>query len=216
MASRKLTRGELHLCRVVFKHSLETRNIDVVNRLGSFGGFTPYGRVNMDRSTYRADYIGGDLNHPTAGTSLAHHFLHELAHCWQHFVGMGMMHEFRKSRREGRKYRKAHGVKDRFDSIYGYNIGDHGDLLDFNMEQQGEIIADYFAWILWHRDNAGNPAPYATAAAVVNPGNPHWGGFPSLAQFRLVLANFLRDPSYPRDSKRINDVRAGWRGILRE
>jgi hypothetical protein len=211
MSSRKLTQGEIWLCHHVFRDSLAIHNLEVVKRHGISGGFTPYGRVNMDPTVYEADYIGGDLMRPVAPLHRVHHFLHELVHCWQHFVGLGMMHEFRKSRREGRQFRKAHGLKRstvakgtwsdvRFDSIYGYDITDHSDLLEFSMEQQGEIIADYFARLLW---------------GFTNTATPHIGGYPSNAQFQAVLAKFLRDPNYPRDQKRINELRARWRDIPR-
>ena len=212
MSSRKLTQGEIWLCRRVFQNSLATHNLDVVKNPLISGGFTPYGRVNMDPMVYEEDYIGDDLMHPVAPLHKVHHFLHELVHCWQHFVGMGMMHEFRKSRQEGRAFRKAHGQTRRsvpkgtwgdvkFDSIYGYDITDHTDLLGFSMEQQGEIIADYFARLWWNYFNFGTP---------------HLGGYPTNAEFESVLANFLLNANYPTDKKLINELRARWRDIPRD
>jgi hypothetical protein len=207
---RKLTKGEESLCERVFKDSINARNIEVVRRPKTmkFGGFTPYGRVNMDGSAYRDDYVGENFFNPPDKPA-AHHFLHELAHAWQHFVGMGMMHLSRLAQKSGRELLAANGMPRRpdgmtreqwsdkkFDAVYSYDISSGSDLMDFTMEQQCDIIADYFALTLWKLEVPDKAWGYAT---------------PTQLQLEGVLAKFLADRFYPRYLKRINNARAAWR-----
>ena len=212
---RNLTRGEESLCQHVFRKSINLRNIEVVKRPKTmhFGGFTPYGRVNMDGNAYEEDYIGEDMFNPP-DVWAAHHFLHEVSHSWQHFVGMGMLHHFRLAQKGGRDVRKANGMpfrpagmklKDwrsiKFDSVYSYDITSATDLLDFSMEQQCDIIADYFALKLG----------WMTTAPAKAFGHP----IPTQAQLHGVLRNFLADPAYVRDQKPVNEMRARYRMVER-
>ena len=103
MTSRLLTHGEVWLCKNVFKHSLAIYNIEVVKRCVISAGFTPYGRINLDQYHYSEDFIGDKLSTPLEPLKKVHHFLHELGHCWQHFVGMAIVHEFRKAQSDARK-----------------------------------------------------------------------------------------------------------------
>ena len=78
-------------------------------------------------------------------------------------------------------------------AVYSYLIADSdSDLLDFNLEQQCEIIADYFALKLWKKQ----------------PSN-HWG-YPvaTEAQLKSVLSEFLKDPSYPANQSACQARRA--------
>lgn len=208
---RNLTTGEESLGLYVFKDSINFRNIEVVRRPKTmkFGGFTPYGPINMDGKFYKDDYIGGNLFKPL-DVSAAHHFLHEMAHSWQHFVGMGMLHLSRLAQKAGKEFRKAKGMPKRpvgmskddwsdikFDSVYAYDIASGDDLLDFTLEQQCDIIADYFALKLKWMKAAPKQA---------------WGyPSPTEADFEPVMAAFLADRSYPRWGKPINDRRAKYR-----
>lgn len=221
MTSRALTDGEKWLCRTVFKQSLAIHNIEVVKRSVISGGFTPYGRINLDQYHYFEDFIGEKLSAPreqkigeSKSVKLArvHHFLHELGHCWQHFVGMAMLHEFRQAQSDARKERRAQGLnrssmskvdwrKAKHHSVYGYDISDGTDLMDFSMEEQCEIIADYFAWDLWGYKNTKSKAGGAT--------------YPTQSQLRSVLQQFLIDPNYPRYNSRIYDARATVREVWR-
>lgn len=212
MSSRKLTHGEVWLCRTVFKQSLAINNIEVVKRKVIAGGFTPYGRINLDEHHYCEDFIGEKLSAPLEPLEKVHHFLHELCHCWQHFVGMAMLHEFRKAQKDARQERWAQGLRRRdlskidwrlakHYSIYSYNVSLGADLMDFSMEEQCEIIADYFAMKLWNFKNTRSKPP----------GTP----YPSQSQLEAVLKKFLADPSYPRLNSRIYNARATFREIER-
>jgi hypothetical protein len=196
---RNLTDGEQKLCDEVFKWTIvDSWNIQVVRRPRTmhFGGFTPYARINMDGDSYLADYIGEDIRKP-ADPYAAHHFLHELAHSWQHLTGMAMMHLSRLSTKHGKAVRVADGKpmrpqgmkrkdwnKIKFNSIYSYDVNYAADLLDFTLEQQCEIIADYYALKLH----------WMTAAPAKAFGHPT----PTLVQLEKVLGAFLADRNYPR------------------
>ena len=88
---RKLTHAERSLWEYVFGKALTEANVEVVRRPRTmhFGGFTPYCRVNMDGNAYQADYFRDDDMFRPRNAADAHHFLHELSHCWQHLVVWG-------------------------------------------------------------------------------------------------------------------------------
>jgi hypothetical protein len=161
-----------------------------------FGGFTPFARINVGERAYAQDWVPADLSDPKKVED-AHFFLHELAHVWQYYVGIRKIRMYFQARRQGRRLLHAHGKK-----VYSYNMtaamysypvgGPDEDLLDFNMEQQCDIIADYFTLKLWNR----------------KPTNL-WGYAPaSEGQLQSVLAQFLADPSYPVRASAGNQRRA--------
>lgn len=199
---RELTRGEEGLCARVFRNSINAANIEVVKRPKTmkFGGFTPYARINMDGATYKDDYIGEHLATPP-DVGAAHHFLHEMAHSWQHLVGMPMLRLSLQSDRKAKALVKSSGKVKTEDTLYAaeysYNIAaSQPDLLDYPMEQQCDIIADYFGWKLWARKIPPNP----------------WGHkIAGIAQLRAVLTKFLADPSYPRWRNLLTRARAQYR-----
>lgn len=195
---RSLTRGETQLCQMIFRDSIPTGLVRVVRRKVGYGGFTPFEKINVDDGHYKPDYVGNDLlrlsnievlRGSTAAQD-AHWFVHELAHVWQYFVGMPKAPMFFKSRRVGRRllWQRTRTVDlntyDGDAAIYAYHIDRPGlDLLDFNLEHQCEIIADYFAWTLW------NLKP-----------DFKWTDWPmpTVEQLLAVLSRFNQDPTYPR------------------
>lgn len=68
-------------------------------------------------------------------------------------------------------------VSSRGESAYQYSVAAGTTLADYNMEQQGDIISDYYMIVV-----LGEPR-YARGSR----GTPE--------QLRMVLADFLRDPS---------------------
>jgi len=204
--SRTLTRAEQSVCEHVFRGSIDRAfllAIEVVKRSDRVvhGGFTPYGRMTVGASDYEDDYVV-DFDSPPRVES-AHFFLHEMCHIWQHLMGMHMVIQKARSQRQMRKLLRAAGLpltKDnKYRAEYEYFIeADKPDLLDYAMEFQCEIIADYFANDLW-----GRPIP--TRSAI---------GFPPLASsLRSVLAKFLRDPAYARNEHRFRRLRGGARSL---
>jgi hypothetical protein len=192
---RGLTAGEARLCRTIFRDTIPTGTVRIIKRKVLFGGYTPFGNINASEESYESDYVGAHLNGrpPNAGREWAenaHWFIHELAHVWQHYVGMAKGAMFLKGRREARRLlwkRKRKVDLDTYDgdaALYAYRIDRDGlDLLDFSLEQQAEIIADYFAWTKWdlRPDFKWDDWP-----------------MPTVGQLRDVLTKFNQDPSYPR------------------
>lgn len=125
---------------------------------------TPNGHLYFHASCFLHDYA-------EASVTNQHWFMHEMAHVWQHQLGYGV---------------RSRGAL-RLGLSYAYELAPGKTLADFNMEAQGDLLADYFA--LRH---------LGSAAAMRQ---PHYGA--SLALFEQVLARFLADPadpaSLPRD-----------------
>jgi hypothetical protein len=197
-SGRHLTSGETALCQHVFGGSVPATAVKIVARSDRilYGGFTPFGRINVSESAYVTDWLPGGLNGP-ADADDAHFFLHELAHVWQYCVGLRKARLYFKARREGRRLLRAKGKKvysfNMTAAVYSYHVTDpDSDLLDFNLEQQCDIIADYFALTLWSK----------------TPTN-HWG-YPAASEGELksVLARFLADPSYPTQESAGQERRA--------
>ncbi len=117
---------------------------------------TPNGRLYFHHSCFLDDYSAGDVH-------AQHWFMHEMVHVWQHQLGYPV--RLRGAVRIGLSYR--------------YHLRAGATLADYNMEAQGDLLADYF--VLRFRDN---------------PRAMRWrenGG--SLALFDAVLGDFLADPA---------------------
>lgn len=117
---------------------------------------TPNGRVYFHQSCFLDDYAAGDVR-------AQHWFMHELVHVWQHQLGYPV---------------RLRGAV-RLGLSYDYVLRAGATLADFNMEAQGDLLADYF--VLKHR-----AAPKAMRWRR-NAG--------SLALFEEVLDGFLVDPA---------------------
>ncbi len=218
MADRRpLTANEMTFFRYVFHLETPLRNTEVVRRAVVSGGFTPFGTVNVSNERYREDYIGPDMFKPSSAYyppppmgnikfgdpifDIPHFFLHELGHVWQYFVGMPMLHAWTTARRQARRIVRAEdkpkvdgGLRMRKTymhyATYHYDPTTGQDLAEYNMEQQCEIIADYFADIMWGRKIPENKSGYAKATRK---------------QLEDILANFLTDRTY------VTRDRALWR-----
>lgn len=203
---RSLTCNERSVAESIFRGSVPLSDVEIVVRARLYGGFTPYGTINVGPESYAADYIA-----PTLATAPradlvedAHFFLHEMTHVWQHFVGMPVALAWARARAEGRRVLRRSG-KPRFAfyrdaATYAYSItSDRADLLDYNMEQQCEIVADYFAHRLWGR------------ALAANSFNVFGYPTPSPDELRSVLGRFLSDPAYPSREPGLWHARARFR-----
>ena len=124
---------------------------------------SPNGSIYFHHSCFLSDYSAGD---PVA----RHWFMHEMAHVWQHQLGYPV--RLRGALRLGLAYR--------------YELRAHATLADYNMEAQGDLLADYF--VLKH---------LARPEAMRQPRYRH-----SLALYEAVLAHFLRAPASRRNLHR--------------
>ena len=161
---RDLTAGELAIARQVFGDSVDYSKVKVHNHgYWMFFGFqdkhtavTPNGQMYYPGPIYRDDFSVSPEDQAL--------FIHEMVHVWQRQLGYAV---------------KWNGlfVSSRGASAYQYSVAAGATLADYNMEQQGDIISDYYMIVV-----LGEPR-YARGSR----GTPE--------QLRMVLADFLRDPS---------------------
>lgn len=204
--SRSLTQDERDICGQIFRDSIPLDLVTITVRQVVFGGYTPYGDINVGPESYQGDFIAPVAASKGGADEIddAHFFLHEMTHVWQHHVGMPVALHWMQARAAGRRVLRRSGKPRiafyRDAATYAYDITpDQSDLLDYTMEQQCDIVADHFAKLYWNRPlDAGhhNVFGYAT---------------PSGEQLRAVLARFLEDPGYPAREPGLWRARARYR-----
>lgn len=116
---------------------------------------TPNGSMYFHQSCFLPDYTRGD---PPA----IHWFIHEMTHVWQFQLGYAV---------------RLRGAV-RLGLPYSYDLASGKTLADFNMEAQGDLLADYFA------------LKHLSYPMVVR--QQRYVG--SLPLYEEVLAGFLDDP----------------------
>lgn len=125
---RLLTSGEKNLAQTVFGSSIQWNKVWVhcesylpFGLQGKFVGMTPNGEMYFRKETYLKDFS-------LSSKSNQHFFMHEMTHIWQHQHGMWV---------------RTRGVFS-WASTYKYTIDTNKSLSKYSMEQQAQIIADYF------------------------------------------------------------------------
>jgi len=158
---RPLSEGEIRLASLLFGDAIDYSRVRIHNR--RYMPFqprnccmTPNGSMYFHHSCFLPDYARGD---PPA----IHWFMHEMVHVWQHQLGYPV------------RLRGAF----RIGLSYGYMLTEDATLEDFNMEAQGDLLADYFALKHLRRPEAMRQQRYRA----------------SLALYEKVLALFLADPA---------------------
>ena len=132
------------MARTVFGDTLNYKTILVHNHgwwlfMGMqdrYTAVTPNGQMYFPKDLYRYDFSRSDNDRAL--------FMHEMAHVWQYQMGYSV---------------KWHGltVTSRGRSAYQYMLAPNSHLSEFNMEQQGEIISDYYMiCVLNSPENARN------------------------------------------------------------
>ncbi|RZA32987.1 MAG: Rhs element Vgr protein [Lysobacteraceae bacterium] len=129
---------------------------------------TPNGSMYFHRSCFLPDYTRGD---PTA----IHWFMHEMAHVWQHQLGYPV---------------RLRGAL-RLGLPYGYTLREDATLADYNMEAQGDLLADYFVLKFLRKPNAMRQQQYRD----------------SLGLYERVLGRFLE---YPQNRANLRRGPARW------
>ena len=170
---RKLTPGEIAMCRPIFKDSIYYSEVNVHKEDWLPFGIqnkdtimTPNGELYCPKGKFQEDFSKlGAQDNDAKGV-----FMHEMTHVWQWQRGY-------------RRRLKAKGFlygliswSSKFGSkwVYGYDpqADKNKKFSDFNMEQQGDIIEHYFR------------AKYLSDAQYMH----------ELPFLERVLADFLRDP----------------------
>ena len=159
---RALTAGERAMAARLFGAAIDYARVRLYRRRYlPFGlqpvdcAMTPNGHLYFHKSRCLLDF--------SAGSEQARHwFMHEMAHVWQFQLGYPV--RLRGAVRLGLSYR--------------YQLAMDKTLADYNMEAQGDVLADYF--VLKH---------LGSAAAMRQPAYAN-----HLALYEQVLASFLAKP----------------------
>lgn len=179
---RTLTPYEVAMAALLFGESIDYRLVRIhARRYMPFQPknccMTPNGSMYFHRSCFLPDYTRGD---PPA----IHWFLHEMVHVWQFQLGYAV---------------RLRGAV-RIGLPYHYELIPGKTFADYNMEAQGDLLADYFA------------LKYLRVPAAMR--QQRYAG--SLLLYQEVLASFLADPSntanLPCDMGRSLIFLRGWKG----
>ena len=164
--ARLLHADEIAMARQVFGDAIDYARVRIHNRCYlPFGlqpancAMSPNGSIYFHRSCYLPNYAAAD---PPA----RHWFIHEMTHVWQHQLGYPV---------------RLRGAI-RFRLAYAYALHPDATLADFNMEAQGDVLADYFALKFLRQPAVMRQRRYAGA----------------LALYEAVLAPFLARPASRR------------------
>ena len=171
--SRPLTGNEIAMASLLFRDAIDYSRVRIHGR--RYMPFqpknccmTPNGSMYFHRSCFLPDYTRGD---PTA----IHWFIHEMVHVWQHQLGYPV---------------RLRGAV-RLGLTYAYSLRAGTTLADYNMEAQGDLLADYFVLKYLKKPQAMRQAQYRD----------------SLPIFEQVLGSFLAEPRNPDNLHR---GVAGW------
>lgn len=129
---RSLTRGEEKMARTVFGDGIDYAKVKIhhggwwlfVGNQDPNTAVTPNGKIYVPTPIYRDDYS-------TCEGSYRRLFIHEMVHVWQFQMGYNIK-------------LNALRVTSQGPSAYVYDLAWNSRLADFNMEQQGDIMSDYY------------------------------------------------------------------------
>lgn len=157
---RPLTEGEIALASLLFRDAIDYTRVRIHGR--RYLPFqpknccmTPNGSMYFHHSCFLDDYSQANLTGQ-------HWFMHEMVHVWQHQLGYPV---------------RLRGAV-RIGLPYHYALREDATLADYNMEAQGDLLADYFVLKFLRRPDAMRQRRY---------GN-------QLALYERVLAGFLANP----------------------
>jgi hypothetical protein len=172
--ARGLTAGETRMAALLFGAAIDPARVRVFNRRylplvqPRNCAMTPNGSIYFHPSCFLPDYTAGDPH-------TIHWFVHELVHVWQHQLGYPV---------------RLRGAL-RIGLSYHYDLEPGATLADYNMEAQGDLLADYFALKFMRDPRVMRQRRYAG----------------QLALYEQVLAGFRADPlaraNLPRGYARI-------------
>jgi hypothetical protein len=129
MLGRSLTHGEIKLAHTVYKSAIQYNRVKIFNEKWAFfqpddRAMAPNGNIYYSKSdpAYREDFSVEDVHIDAKAT-----FIHELAHVWQHQNGVNVI------------------VRGAVERNYKYlPLSEETDFYTLNIEQQGQVIRDYF------------------------------------------------------------------------
>ena len=166
---RSLTAGEIAMASLLFRDAIDYRRVRIHARRymplqPKNCCMTPNGSMYFHHSCFLPDYTRG-------APPVLHWFVHEMAHVWQHQLGYAV---------------RLRGAV-RIGLPYDYELARGKTLADYNMEAQGDLLADYFALKYMRSPKFMRQQRYAGSQPL----------------YEEVLAEFLADPAsktnLPRD-----------------
>jgi hypothetical protein len=158
---RPLTAGEIAMASLLFRDAIDYSRVRIHGRRympfqPKNCAMTPNGSMYFHHSCFLDDYAQASLTGQ-------HWFMHEMVHVWQHQLGYPI-------RLRGAVRIALH---------YHYDLHEDATLADYNMEAQGDLLADYFVLKFLQRPEAMRQRRYAG----------------QLALYEQVLSHFLADPA---------------------
>ena len=137
--SRPLTSGEIAMCKLIFKDAIDYSLVKVHNHEYFWFGmqndntaFTPNGELYFNPDRFQSDFSASQKDADKIW------FMHEMVHVWQKQLGYSLWWN-------GARILFSGGYSDGSSYQYSTTKDAGKSLADFNMEQQGELIADYYA-----------------------------------------------------------------------
>jgi hypothetical protein len=160
--ARPLTEGEIAMARLIFGDAIDYSKVAVHNH-----GYLPFGlqRKNVAMAPNGKIYFGSRHfrdDFSCESNRNKHWFMHEMVHVWQHQLGYPV---------------RLRGAI-RIGLSYAYVLAADKRLGDFNMEAQGDLLADYFALKYLQDAGAMQQCQYCG----------------DLKLYEQVLGTFLADP----------------------
>jgi hypothetical protein len=158
---RPLTTGEIAMASLLFRDAIDYQRVRIHSRRympfqPKNCAMTPNGHLYFHASCFLDDYA-------KASVTNQHWFLHEMVHVWQHQLGYPV---------------RLRGAV-RIGLPYHYDLHEDATLADYNMEAQGDLLADYFVLKFLGQPEAMRQRRYQH----------------DLALYERVLALFLADPA---------------------
>lgn len=156
------------MARKIFKNSINYSKVRVHKE-----GYFPFGLQNANTAVTpngEMYFLPDDFEEDFSSSSdrKKRWFMHEMTHVWQHQLGYWV------------RFRGAI----RLELDYSYTLDAKMKLCDYNMEAQGDILADYF--VLKFLNNPGIVRNKLSS-------NPPYTY--SIEEYEIALENFLIDPS---------------------
>lgn len=136
---RKLTSGEITLLRSMFGNAINYNTVRIYDKKfitdqGDTMAIAPNGNIYFAPKVHKKDFsLASDVS--------KHFFIHEMTHVWQYQNGQTVA-----LRAIGEQlffeYLSKIGLGD---GAYAYKLDQSKNLLDYGIEQQASIVADYWA-----------------------------------------------------------------------
>lgn len=148
---RKLTSGETTLLRSMFGNAIDYNTVRIYDKKfitdqGDTMAIAPNGNIYFAPKVHKKDFsLASDVS--------KHFFIHEMTHVWQYqngqtvalrAIGEQLFFEF-PSQAINHIGKKLSIEINGFKGAYSYELDVRKDLLDYGIEQQASIVADYWA-----------------------------------------------------------------------